>query len=100
MNKKEKVKKRRLTRKHLLWLFTLLFVSGTVFFTVEMSSSGLMLARLESQKEELLDKNRNLTDQLIKKSSLRNLEESAESLGFKKSNTILYINDQDPVAAK
>ena len=100
MNKKEKVKKMRLTRKHLLWLFTLLFVSGTVFFTVEMSSSGLMLARLESQKEELLDQNRNLTDQLIKKSSLRNLEESAESLGFKKGNTILYINDQDPVAAK
>lgn len=80
------------------WIVVGMFLITTVFFTIETATSGAELARLEHSEQVLLEENRTLSSQLLQRSSLSNLSESAESLGYKKPTKVIYILEPAGVA--
>lgn len=74
------------------------FALVVVFLTIETATSGAQLAQLEQEEAVLTKQNRELSDQLVKASSLTSLGEEAEVLGFKKPSQIIYITEKEAVA--
>jgi hypothetical protein len=75
-----------------------LFVVATVFFTIEVSTLGAQLAELEREEANLTKEKQNLSNQLINSSSLSEMGEKAEDLGFKKPSEVVYISEKEAVA--
>ena len=96
MRQKEgKIRKKRV---FISWFLLGLFISLIVLFTVEEATSGAYFAEIERTKNSLIDENKLLESEIIRLSSLKNLEENAEDLGFVKPLSILYITDGYDVA--
>lgn len=75
-----------------------LFGVVSIYFAVEMASTGAVLASIESEKEILVRKNQTLKGELIAKSSLSQLGVDAEDLGFLKPQNVLYLVSEESVA--
>ncbi len=75
-----------------------LFVVAIVFFTIEVSTLGAQLAELENEETRLIKEKQELSVQLIDASSLSEIGEKAEDLGFKKPANIVYISEEEAVA--
>ncbi len=69
-----------------------------VFLTIESATSGAQIAQFEQEEAVLTKQNRELSDQLVKASSLITLGEEAEILGFKKPSQVIYITEKEVVA--
>jgi len=69
-----------------------------VFLTIEAATSGAQVVQFEQEEAVLTKQNRELSDQLVKASSLITLGEEAEILGFKKPSQIIYITEKEIVA--
>lgn len=69
-----------------------------VFLTIEAATSGAQIAQLEQEEAVLTKQSRELSDKLVKASSLITLGEEAEVLGFKKPSQIIYITEKEVVA--
>ena len=82
---------------YLLVLVGALFVL-VVFFSIQTSSLGATLVKLEERQNELVKLNRSLSDKLVKTNSLTSADQRAEELGFTKPHTIVYLNKVEPVA--
>ena len=74
------------------------FLAGTIFITIEASSSSSVLAHLESEEARLGEESQDLRNYLVKASSLNELGKSAEKLGFVKPEKIVYLGKEEPVA--
>lgn len=74
------------------------FVVVIVFFTIEFSTLGAHVAALEREEADLVREKQNLSNQLINSSSLSEMGEKAEELGFKKPGEIIYISEKEAVA--
>jgi len=79
------------------FVFGLVFLL-TIFFTIQTATSGAEFAEVESVKNNLITENKLLEGDVIKLSSLKNLEENAQELGFLKPSNIIYISDGYDVA--
>lgn len=75
-----------------------LFLGVEVFMTIEASTSGSEIAALEKQEATLIDANRELSQGLIKGSSLSSVEKSAEEMGFAKPQSVIYLGKSSSVA--
>jgi hypothetical protein len=75
-----------------------LFVIATVFFTIEVSTLGAQLAELEREETNLIKEKQDLSNQLVNSSSLSEMGEKAEDLGFKKPSEVIYISEKEAVA--
>lgn len=75
-----------------------LFVVAIVFFTIEMSTLGAQLVELENEEAKLIKERQKISVQLIDASSLSEIGEKAEDLGFKKPSNIIYISEKEAVA--
>jgi hypothetical protein len=71
-----------------------------IFITIEMVTSSAEISALDKKEKELTEKNRILTGEIIKYSSLTGYEKMADSLGFAKPVSTLYITKTEGVAAK
>lgn len=70
----------------------------TVFLTIESVTLGAKLAILEEETRKLARENELLEGELVKASSLSNLGEKAEDMGFQKPGLVLYISKEEAVA--
>jgi cell division protein FtsL len=85
--------------KELIFTVTLIvLVIANVFFTVSVSASGAELTNIEKIQTTLASKNQELTDKITSESSLSNIGEKADSLGFTKPENIVYVQAVEPVA--
>lgn len=98
MKKKEKKLKKLKIRTPVVWFFIGVFVIFNIFFTIQISTSGAELSDFQREKDRLLQENQDLERQIIRLSSLRNLEKDAESLGFIKPQKVIYITEDQVVA--
>ncbi len=83
-----------------LFLLPVVFVllMGTVFISIEASTFGDKLSRIRKQENLLSESNKNLSDKLVKSSSLTFVEKKAEELGYKRPEKIFYITEKEAVA--
>ncbi len=75
-----------------------LFVITSVYMAIQVATSGAVIAKLDSEKRELEKENAEISNVLINSSSLSELGERAEELGFVKPEAILYIKGDKAVA--
>lgn len=80
------------------WVIVGIFLVATVFFTIETATKGAELTRLTLEEKNLLEENRSLSSRLVQVSSLTNLEERAENMGFTKPTKVIYVLEEIQVA--
>lgn len=97
-NKKETVKK-RINPKTLLILTFFAFVTLQIIYTIQISSYGGNLVKLEKDYEVLAEENDKLTRGLANSTSLTTLSEEAQLGGYIKPTSIVYIKDVEFVAS-
>lgn len=95
LNIKKKHKNRKTT---LLWIMLGLFLSLSIFFTIQTATSGAYISELEINGEEIMQENQLLKSKIISLSSLSNLGENASELGFTKPQKVIYITKDATVA--
>lgn len=81
-----------------LWALFIGLLAITVFITVQASTIGAKLVKLEDEKNGLGKENRSLQIELTRLSSLKTIESSSESLGFFEPQNIVYISGSTQVA--
>lgn len=83
-----------------LYLLPVLIAFGilTVYLTIEAATSGAKLAELENRAAELATENQRLSGEIVRSSSLRDLGEKAEEMGFMKPQEVVYISEKEAVA--
>ena len=98
--KLSKINKPKLSNKKttLAWVIFGILAVSFIFFTIQTSTSGATLSRLEEDKGSILEENQVMRSKFIYLSSLKNLEEQAEKLGFVKPQKIIYISEDEIVA--
>lgn len=84
--------------KKLLWTLCFILITVHVILALPTASSGATLVELERKEAELVKKNRELKDELVQSSSLFQLGENAQNLGFIKSEVTVYIDSGEVVA--
>lgn len=89
---------RKINKSTFFWVFTILILIVALVFTLEAVTSGAELSNLEKEEAALFSQNKDLSDSLIKSSSVLSYEEKLEELGFIKPEKILYITEKEVVA--
>lgn len=84
--------------KPLFWVLTLGVISCLVFLTIELSTVGLKLTKLQEEESVLSEEKRNLEEEIAKSNSLNSFEETAENLGFLKPQKVIYITGDEGIA--
>ena len=82
----------------MFWILGITLLACFVFLTVEMATSGAVLAKAESREATLLQENSDLKDAVVRASSLNGVEKKSLEMGFVKPSKILYINGSEEVA--
>lgn len=104
MNKKSQLFKNRIVssfRKNIiLGVVVLIFLLANILVSLQTVNSGSKLSELEKQENVIIHTNRDITSQLVKSTSLTNIEKTSDILGFAKPESILYARDIETVASK
>ena len=85
-------------KKIVIWITSLSLLIVVVFVTIESAATGAVLARLEEEEINLSLEKNYLTKTLAESTSLTKLGEESENMGFKKPQSILYIEGFDAQA--
>ena len=72
---------------------------GTIFFAVDTATAGAEISKLTTDILTLENKNRELTGELIRSSSVSLLDEGAYVLGFAKPEKTVYLTIEDAASA-
>ncbi len=75
-------------------------VAGAIFMAVDVATSGAEISKLGREAEALSQRNRELTQEVIKLSSISVVDESSQTLGFAKPEKTVYLTPQEAVFAK
>ena len=70
----------------------------SVFLTIETTTSGAEIAKLDKTAIELTNQKRNLEESLVKGVSMSQLVEKSAELGFVKPENMVYVSSVAPVA--
>jgi cell division protein FtsB len=97
-NKNKRPSRFNFKKMSVLWFVLLLFIFVTVFFTIQGVASGAKLAELEKEQKDLINENKQLATHLTELTSLKNIEEAAEDLGFVKPTSTIYITEERFIA--
>jgi cell division protein FtsL len=81
-----------------VWGSIIIFVVVQIFITIQTTSAGAKLVDLEEQVKNLQLENRKISEELVHSTSLTDIGKSADELGFKQPDQMLYINSDDFVA--
>lgn len=88
--------------KEKIWIFVFALLAGVLAAQLVVSNvlagRGSELVRLEEEVKRLERDNNGLSQELAKDSSLNKINTLADSLGFTKPESVLYINLTEPVA--
>lgn len=91
---------RDLSRRSLaIGVFFVLLLVSNIFVTIVMANSGWRLKEIESYQKNLVERNREIMEEMVKKTSLTLLEKESVGLGFVESNTVLYLKKAKAVAS-
>lgn len=90
--------KNKKNKTFLLWGVGIVLMALYTYLTVEMVTSGAILAKLEKDESALLQQNKEMQESIVRESSLNGFEKRSQELGFVKPAKILYINSQEEVA--
>jgi len=85
-------------KKVLFTFFLILAVGGFTYITIETATSGAELSALERKEAKLAQENREIKDSIVIDSSLTEMDEKSEELGFSKPSQIIYINGKEEFA--
>lgn len=85
-------------RVYFLWSSLAVLCAITIFLTIEMVTSGAETAKLERQESILTQENKDLSEKVVKGTSLAGIEGRADELGFRKPEEVIYIGQTRPVA--
>lgn len=84
----------------ILLLPLIVLLVANVFVAVDSSVRGARLMAIEKQINEIEEQNKRLTDVLISHTSLSEVIQSSQDLGFNQPEETLYLTTQVPVAWK
>lgn len=90
----------RKLKKYILIFVFVLFAVTSVFLTIESVATGSEISSLEITKESLLSTQRDLKESLAKGISIASLEAKRTELGFVPALELVYINENEGVAAR
>lgn len=101
MNKKIQKLEKGMVRKAKIYILgcvcgVLAIVS--IFLTIEVATSGVEIAKLESTESVLNEEHRSLEESLVKNLSNSELQAKSEDLGFVKPTNLVYVSETPPVA--
>jgi len=82
----------------IVWPALAVFVVLKVFITIKTVSSEAELSYLEKEIEDLQKVNFSLEDDLANASSLTEIENKKEELGFVKPTSVVYLSSEETVA--
>lgn len=98
-NKKLKIEALTGNKKPVVFMWLVgIFIVLQVFIAVHSASSGAELSQYEKEADELHESNSELSQELIKSSSLLKTGENSEDLGYFTPQKTLYIVSDDFVA--
>lgn len=100
INKSKKIKsvKRFFSKRNFIFLLGILLVISQIILGISITSSGSKIAVLEERIDKLSRENLKLKSELVYRSSFKELETKAQSLGFQKAKNILLIGRQETFA--
>lgn len=78
-----------------MWLLTGLCVCASVVLAIEASGYGAEINSLEKKGEALANRTRELSEELVVRSSLAKLEKQASELGFVKPKDFVYLQTEE-----
>jgi len=73
---------------------------SSVILSIELATSGAEISKLEGQEADLISQNNDLTQKIVKGSSLSGVEEKSQELGYSKPSKIIYLNSTEAQMAK
>lgn len=85
-------------KKKILILISGLFLVTTVVFSIFASVRAAQLVDLEKEIADLEVKNKEISEKLIKNSSLVEAAGQAQGLGFMPTKTVVYLTHESEVA--
>lgn len=85
-------------RKYLFLTSFIVFLVGTVFFAIESATTGSEIVSLEREGAILSQENRELSDRIIKASSLSAVQTKAAEFNFAKPEKIVYLSGEETIA--
>lgn len=85
-------------KKYILISILVVLAVASVMMTIETSTSGVEIARLEEKERQLLSERRDLEESLVKTLSVSELQVKSGDLGFTKASNLVYITQTEPVA--
>lgn len=71
---------------------------STILLSVVVSVKASQLVGIERKSSELVDKNKQLSEQIITKTSLVQAESEAKNLGLTSGRTVVYLDSDISVA--
>jgi len=98
VNKKKLDRNRQLIT--VLFLITLALAFGQVGVFIYFGGQGAEAAQTNQIKNDLIRENEQLKAKIIRQTSLSSILEQAQKAGFKQANSIVYLEDQLPMAFK
>jgi hypothetical protein len=88
----------KINKRNFAWILVALLVGVQVLFAVQSATAGARLAELEYEEKELMKGNQELSQFIVESSSLSEMEETADELGFAKPDTTYYLTLEELVA--
>lgn len=83
----------------LLGLVIILSVAKVVVYN-RLSTSGVFVSKIEGEINSLKTQNAILSEKLLTQSSLTNISEKAEKLGFVRENSLMVLKTSEPLAIR
>ncbi len=78
-------------KKLIFWSTASIFISFYILLTLQTVTSGSKFASLEKEEANLDKQNHELSARIMQSTSLLQLEQKSEALGFVKPNETLYV---------
>lgn len=95
-----KRKTRHSVSKPIIWVTGLFLLVLAVFTMIESVTTGAELSKILSDKAKYAKENQDLANDLIKSSSLNQIGDKADVLGYVKPSNVVYIAKESGFAAK
>ncbi|PIS15183.1 hypothetical protein COT63_01330 [Candidatus Shapirobacteria bacterium CG09_land_8_20_14_0_10_38_17] len=83
-----------------LSLIALVLVFGQVAVFIYFGGQGAKAAQVNQTKNDLIRENKQLETEILHQTSFSFILERAQELGFKQASSIVYLEDQLPIAFK
>lgn len=82
------------------WVIIIAMFAGSIFMAVDVATSGAEISNLESQVAVLSQRNRELTAEVIRYSSVSEVDTASSELGFLKPEKTIYLTPEQGIFAK